>query len=71
MSNQAPPPAVRPELIRLGAIATDKQDAIRQAGQMLVAAGWVGPGYEGRLIRGAAVARPYLGSVVSLPNGMD
>lgn len=70
MSTHAPSPAVRPELIRLAAMATDKQDAIRQAGQLLVAAGCVGPGYEDSMIAREGVANTYLGSGVAIPHGL-
>ena len=70
MSTQAPSPAVRPELIRLAATATDKTDAIRQAGQLLVAAGCVGPGYEDSMIAREGVANTFLGAGVAIPHGL-
>lgn len=56
-------------LIRIDARATDKHDAIRQAGQLLVAAGCVMPGYEDSMIRREQVANTYLGSGVAIPHG--
>ncbi|WP_454278247.1 phosphoenolpyruvate--protein phosphotransferase [Sphingomonas sp. Marseille-Q8236] len=70
MSTQAPPPAIRPELIRLAATATDKTDAIRQAGQLLVAAGCVGAGYEDSMIAREGVANTFLGAGVAIPHGL-
>ena len=70
MSTHAPSPAIRPELIRLAATASDKQDAIRQAGQLLVAAGCVGAGYEESMIAREGVANTYLGSGVAIPHGL-
>jgi phosphocarrier protein FPr len=61
---------VRHELIRLGARATDKEDAIRQAGQLLVAAGCVAPGYENSMIAREQVANTYLGAGVAIPHGL-
>ncbi|MFT8420682.1 MAG: HPr family phosphocarrier protein, partial [Gluconacetobacter sp.] len=61
-------PAVE-TLIRIDARAADKEDAIRQAGQLLVAAGCVVPGYEDSMIRREQVANTYLGSGVAIPHG--
>jgi len=58
------------DLVRIDAHATDKEDAIRQAGQLLVAAGCVGPGYEESMIRRELVANTYLGSGVAIPHGL-
>ncbi|WP_150291948.1 phosphoenolpyruvate--protein phosphotransferase [Sphingobium estronivorans] len=58
------------ELIRIGAQASGKEDAIRQAGQLLVAAGCVAPGYEQSMVRREAVANTYLGSGVAIPHGL-
>ncbi|MBB2167359.1 phosphoenolpyruvate--protein phosphotransferase [Gluconacetobacter aggeris] len=61
-------PAVE-TLIRIDARAANKDDAIRQAGQLLVAAGCVIPGYEESMIRREQVANTYLGSGVAIPHG--
>lgn len=54
----------------LGAVATDKQDAIRQVGAMLVSHGCVKPAYvEGMLAREATMST-YLGNGVAIPHGM-
>ncbi|WP_294239080.1 phosphoenolpyruvate--protein phosphotransferase [uncultured Sphingomonas sp.] len=70
MSTHAPTSVIRPELIRLAAMATDKTDAIRQAGQLLVAAGCVGAGYEESMIAREGVANTFLGSGVAIPHGL-
>jgi mannitol/fructose-specific phosphotransferase system IIA component len=58
------------ERIRLGGQATDRSDAIRQAGQLLVQTGCVTPEYiEGMLGRELSMST-YLGSGVSIPHGM-
>ncbi len=57
------------ERIRLGATAGDKLDAIRQAGELLVATGCVAPGYiEGMLARERTMST-YLGNGVAIPHG--
>ena len=72
-----PNPAILPEeaaLVRIGAQATGKEDAIRQVGQMLVAAGCVAPGYEDSMVRREGVANTFLGggaqSGVAIPHGL-
>ncbi|MGI4985679.1 MAG: phosphoenolpyruvate--protein phosphotransferase [Janthinobacterium lividum] len=59
-----------PDLVRLGARAADKRDAIAQAGQLLVDAGRIQPGYLDSLAAREAVANTYLGSGVAIPHGM-
>lgn len=55
--------------IRLQASATDKSDAIRQAGELLVSSGCVEPPYvEGMLAREATMST-YLGNGVCIPHG--
>jgi phosphocarrier protein FPr len=61
MREMLPNPAILPEeaaLVRIGAQATGKEDAIRQVGQMLVAAGCVAPGYENSMVRREAWPTP-------------
>jgi phosphocarrier protein FPr len=58
------------EMVRIDARATGKEDAIRQAGQMLVAAGCVAPGYENSMVGRETVANTYLGSGVAIPHGL-
>ena len=70
MPTQAPSSAIRPDLIRLNVRAIDKADAIRQAGQLLVAAGCVGAGYEESMIAREAVANTFLGAGVAIPHGL-
>lgn len=55
--------------IRLQASASDKFDAIRQAGELLVAGGCVMPEYvDGMLAREGSMST-YLGSGVAIPHG--
>lgn len=59
-----------PQLVRLGARARDKQEAIALAGQLLVDAGRIAPGYLASLQSREAVANTYLGAGVAIPHGM-
>jgi phosphoenolpyruvate-protein phosphotransferase len=58
------------QMVRIDARATGKEDAIRQAGQMLVAAGCVASGYEDSMVARESVANTYLGSGVAIPHGL-
>jgi mannitol/fructose-specific phosphotransferase system IIA component len=58
-----------PDLVQLGAAATDKQDAIRQAGELLVRAGCVEPGYIAGMHAREQTMSTYLGSGVAIPHG--
>ena len=57
-------------LIRLQYRATDKQDAIRQAGQLLVDSGYIDPGYITSMLGREKVANTYLGNGISIPHGL-
>lgn len=58
------------ERIRVQATAVDKEDAIRQAGDLLVQTGCVEAAYiDGMLAREASMST-YLGNGVSIPHGM-
>ena len=72
MLDEHPPvSAIHPgQMVRVDARATGKDDAIRQAGQMLVAAGCVAAGYEESMIARESVANTYLGAGVAIPHGL-
>lgn len=56
-------------LVRTGATPSDRDAAIREAGQLLVAAGCVAPEYvEGMILR-EAMAETWLGAGVAIPHG--
>ncbi|MCF8491964.1 MAG: phosphoenolpyruvate--protein phosphotransferase [Rhodospirillum sp.] len=57
-------------LARLGAHPGDKDTAIREACQMLAAAGCVDATFEDSMLRREAVAETYLGHGVAIPHGM-
>ena len=59
------------EAIRLGLHATDKQDAIRQAGQALVDVGAAGPEYVDGMIEREGQVSTYMGEGVTIPHGTN
>lgn len=58
-------------VIRLGLHATDKQDAIRQAGQALVDVGAAGPEYVDGMIEREGQVSTYMGEGVTIPHGTN
>ncbi len=56
--------------VRLGARAANKNEAIRAAGQVLVDAGCIEPGYIESMIGREGQANTYLGNGISIPHGM-
>ncbi|MCC8691466.1 HPr family phosphocarrier protein, partial [Xanthomonas campestris] len=61
---------VTPDLVRLRATARDKDDAIAQAAQLLVAAGCVAPGYDASMRRREGLANTFLGHGLAIPHGV-
>ena len=59
------------ETVKLGATATDKQDAIRQAGELLVQGGCVLPNYVSGMLAREETMSTYLGNGVAIPHGRD
>jgi multiphosphoryl transfer protein len=57
-------------LIRVQARAADKQEAIRQAGQLLVDSGYIEAGYIASMLEREEVANTYLGNGISIPHGV-
>lgn len=58
-----------PNRIRLQATATDKKDAIRQAGELLVSSGCVDAPYVDGMLAREETMSTYLGNGVSIPHG--
>ena len=58
------------ERIRLRATAVDKQDAIRQAGALLVEQGCAKPAYVEGMLKRESTMSTYLGNGVAIPHGM-
>lgn len=56
--------------VKLNAQASNKTDAVRLAGQLLVDAGYIDPGYVDSMLRREQVANTFLGSGVAIPHGM-
>ena len=59
------------ETVRLQAQARDKQDAIRQAGELLVQVGCVGPAYVSGMLAREQTMSTYIGNGVAIPHGRD
>ena len=55
--------------VTLQAVAAGKEDAIRQAGQLLVQAGYVKPAYVDGMLGREATMSTYLGNGVAIPHG--
>ncbi|MBD1872020.1 phosphoenolpyruvate--protein phosphotransferase [Nodosilinea sp. FACHB-131] len=58
-----------PEDVRLKATANSKEDAIRQAGELLVASGRIQPGYIHSMLARETQANTYLGNSIAIPHG--
>jgi len=58
-----------PDLVQLGATAANKTEAIRQAGELLVRAGCVAPGYVAGMQAREQTMSTYLGAGVAIPHG--
>ncbi|WP_298818115.1 phosphoenolpyruvate--protein phosphotransferase [Chloroflexus sp.] len=55
--------------VRVGAVATSKEDAIRQVGQILVQAGNIKPAYIESMLAREALANTFLGNGIAIPHG--
>ena len=58
------------ERIQLNAAATDRTDAIKKAGNLLVTSGCVLPEYVGGMLKREESMSTYLGSGVAIPHGI-
>ena len=56
--------------IQLHARANNKEDAIRQAARLLIAAGNIAPGYAESMLGREEQANTYLGNGIAIPHGM-
>ena len=56
--------------VQLQARARDKEDAIRQAGLLLVEGGFIEPGYVRSMLGREQQANTYLGNGIAIPHGM-
>lgn len=57
--------------VRLGLQATDRYDAVRQAGELLVELGAVDPGYVEAMDERERILSSYVGEGFALPHGTD
>lgn len=57
------------EMVRVQGSATDKHDAIRQAGELLVQGGCVAPSYVLGMLAREQTMSTYLGNGVAIPHG--
>ncbi|WP_322510687.1 phosphoenolpyruvate--protein phosphotransferase [Chloroflexus sp.] len=55
--------------VRIGAVATSKEDAIRQVGQVLVQAGNIQPAYIESMLAREKLANTFLGNGIAIPHG--
>ncbi len=65
----APVEILTVDLVQLGAVARDKAEAIRLAGELLVRGGVVEPGYVAGMHAREETMSTYLGSGVAIPHG--
>jgi phosphocarrier protein FPr len=70
MSSNLPDALLGRELVRLNAAPANKEAAITEACQLLVAAGCVAPDFAASMLRREAVANTYLGHGVAIPHGL-
>ena len=56
--------------VKLNAQASNKTEAVRLAGQLLVDTGYIEPGYVDSMLKREEVANTFLGSGVAIPHGM-
>ena len=56
--------------VKLNAQASNKNEAVRLAAQLLVDAGYIDPAYVDSMLKREAVANTFLGSGVAIPHGM-
>ena len=59
------------EAVRLGLSATDKEDALRQCGAVLVEIGAAGPAYADAILEREQSVSTYMGEGFAIPHGTD
>jgi mannitol/fructose-specific phosphotransferase system IIA component len=59
------------EAVRLGLTATDKEDALRQCGAVLVEIGAAGPAYADAILEREQSVSTYMGMGFAIPHGTD
>jgi PTS system mannitol-specific IIA component/phosphocarrier protein FPr len=71
MADQLTEPVLSAEGVKLGLSATDKWDAVRQAGALLEALGAVEPGYAEAMLERERSVSTFIGEGVAIPPGTD
>lgn len=69
MAERQPGELLQPEAIRLECSAVDRDDAIRQCGEVLVATGAVDPAYVDTMLARERSVSTYVGEGVAIPHG--
>lgn len=62
---------LEPSMIQLNQSFTNKEDAIRRAGQLLVDAGKVEPSYIDAMLDREQVVTTHMGNFIAIPHGTD
>ncbi len=62
--------AVDPAAVRIGATPSNKADAIRQVGELLVGCGNIEPGYVASMLAREKIANTFLGNGIAIPHGI-
>ena len=71
MSPEAAAGVLSAEAVRLGLGATDKEDALRQCGAVLVEIGAAGPAYADAILEREQSVSTYMGEGFAIPHGTD
>src|SRR4029078_9239003 len=71
LSPEAAAGGVRAQAVRLGLGATDKEDALRQCGAVLVEIGAAGPAYADAILEREQSVSTYMGEGFAIPHGTD
>jgi phosphocarrier protein FPr len=62
--------ALDPSAVRIGGEPSDKTEAIRQVGELLVGCGNIEPGYIGSMLAREKIANTFLGNGIAIPHGI-
>lgn len=68
-AGRSPGEVLRPGNIRTGLPSEPKEAAIRRAGELLAAGGYVEPGYADAMLRREELATTYMGMGIAIPHG--
>jgi mannitol/fructose-specific phosphotransferase system IIA component len=68
---ELPDGVLAPEAVRLAQTATDKVDALRQSGRVLVEIGAVEPGYADAILEREEMVSTFVGEGVAIPHGTN